>query len=782
MNRLELANKLLPFSAPDAVCLLTEDKTIGWIYKADHIEEALDRWRAGTLNESPPFPTANKKGKPYLIEKPVRLGIVPYCDGMVHYFAPDLDAHEGQAPTIKYDERLSAFFSADPVRFRSKSGKGIRQIYLLETPITVERFHAIIASWGFNRPERIEVFPKSTTADKLSQFWLPNEPNGSGGDTYIGGDWADSVVTIFPDELPARLTNTALDYLLGFKEHPGRHTAQFIACKEMGEKRFPHELARYLCRRAARLCGQDEQKASEKFETDFAAGLKESPNTAISIKNSDDKDIRARLWEVEQTPKISTTERYKLIAATVLIWLHERGRFYHREEQTFASVMFFDSTRKLLLAVQGDAFLSWLADMLGVNRAERTFEFIQSACETEGLTSRATKIEPSNYWESRRGMIYLSCGPGRMARISAAGAELVDNGTDDVLFPYGQTIPSWALTDPIDPFDTSSLYRDMSTNAPHGRELFRLWAIGLPSNQRTKPILCLSGDVGSGKTRAARGIFELYGLPPKINAVEKNGENNFWAAIDGGGMTVFDNADTRTDWLADALAAASTDGSLEKRKLYTDAQRVSLRARSWICVTSANPVFAADAGLADRMLVVRLNRRRGETSEAALTDEILAHRDAGLSWIAHILARALADQQPTPADLNARHPDFAALAVRIGRAIGRGDQAIAALRAAEADKSIFNIENDTVGSALLQIVQAGPFNGTAAELLQQLIAIDGSLSGRISAKSLSKRIKKLWPHLEAVFKAVSEKGHGGILKFTFQKPGGGIGGFEELFS
>jgi hypothetical protein len=82
-----------------------------------------------------------------------------------------------------------------------------------------------------------------------------------------------------------------------------------------------------------------------------------------------------------------------------------------------------------------------------------------------------------------------------MVRISAAGVDMVDNGTDEVLFPYGSTLAPWSLTDPADPFETCSLFRRyVSCTAPHGRLLFKLWACSLlPSDQRTKPPLTASG-------------------------------------------------------------------------------------------------------------------------------------------------------------------------------------------------------------------------------------------------------------------------------------------------
>ena len=73
-----------------------------------------------------------------------------------------------------------------------------------------------------------------------------------------------------------------------------------------------------------------------------------------------------------------------------------------------------------------------------------------------------------------------------------------------------------------------------------------------------------------------------------------------------------------------------------------------MRPRAWLAVTTCNPTFAADAGLADRLLVARMNQRNSETSDEALSTEIAANRDAGLSWIAHTLAKAVADSAAVP--------------------------------------------------------------------------------------------------------------------------------------
>ena len=411
-------------------------------------------------------------------------------------------------------------------------------------------------------------------------------------------------------------------------------------------------------------------------------------------------------------------QKTQAIAAAVVADLSRAGwLFHHAELRDFDSAMFFNSRRKRLERIRSDAFLSWLSDWLAVNRADNLFRHIQAAVETAALSSTAASaILPASYWHATPDAVYLSNGDGQLARLSARGLELCDNGTDGVLFAAGKTLMPWNVEAvPADPFDTCRLFSNARTVATHGKDLLRAWLYSVPTSPRCKPPLCLSGEIGSGKTRLAAGMAELYGVPFNAQKVEESSEADFWPALDNGGLFCFDNADSRTRWLADALACAATGGSQRRRRLYTNSDLVTLRANAWPIVTTANPTFANDAGLADRLLLVRTHRAEGDTSDAALSDEITANRDAGLVHIAETIAAALKDRQPTPGGLNQRHPDFAAFAVRIGRALSREAETVAALQSAETDKTAFCLENDSIAAALMSYLRiAGSFTGTAA--------------------------------------------------------------------
>lgn len=498
-------------------------------------------------------------------------------------------------------------------------------------------------------------------------------------------------------------------------------------------------------------------------------------------------EIRGEIIEALTDDDLTQTEQRHKISAASVGGLSKIGAFYyHATFRDFKSTLFFNRQTKRLERIGSDAFAAWLSGLVKVNRAELLFKSIFAEIQTTALSSPITSgIEPQNFWASRPGAIYVSCGDGQLVKITGQGVTLCDNGTDGILFAAGRTLPPWKLVDPKDPFDVA-LFSNANYLAPHGKDLLRLWMYSFPTNPKSKPPGCIAGDVGSGKTRTAKGIAEFYGLPFIASKVEENGEDDFWPGMDAGGLFVLDNADTRVRWLVDALANAATDGCAQRRKKYTDAEQVILRAKAWLCVTSANPSFASDAGLADRLMVIRLGRREGTTSDAALSDEIAAIRDAGISHIVTTLSKAMADNTPTPDALNARHPDFAAFAVKIGRALGLEAESIAALRAAEADKSAFCLENDPIASALVSFIHSAErFTGTASDLAHRLQEVDPELShGHLTSKGLGKRISKLWPHIEKAFTiARKELNRTGSTVFTFENaPVAGFAGFKTVIS
>jgi hypothetical protein len=512
--------------------------------------------------------------------------------------------------------------------------------------------------------------------------------------------------------------------------------------------------------------------------------LVESQTFTVQVLNDEDSRVlRAKLYSLERQ-KLTVSDKRKMMAAALIEALHNRGRFFfHSQLRDHKSALFFDSNRKLLMRLSDPSFVSWLALFTGVNRSENDFRFLHAAVEDEALQGKKTAgIVPETLWAARPGAIYISNGDGSMVRIRPGDVRLADNAADNVLFEQGATLPAWKLVEGTDPFG-SRLFHEANFDGKHGLDLLRLWAMSLPANHDCKPPLVIAGEIRSGKTLLVRGLFQLLGIPDRIRQPieSEEGKRDFWIGANAGGLVCLDNADSNIRWLADAIATASTAGGIERKKNYDDTARINLQAKAWIAITSANPTFGNDSGLADRLLVVRMKTRDKTISESELLAEIKERRDAGLSFIASRLAGALKDDQPVPTDLNKRHPDFAAFAVRIGRSLGRETEAIHALSAAEDDKPRFCLENDSFGQSLITVItQDRPFFGTAAELLERLKESGGLPGDKWTSRGIGKKLSHLWPHISALYQVkVSESQ--GTRQYSIEAREGGFVGLEDHF-
>ncbi|MDQ2867947.1 MAG: hypothetical protein M3R59_05985, partial [Verrucomicrobiota bacterium] len=233
------------------------------------------------------------------------------------------------------------------------------------------------------------------------------------------------------------------------------------------------------------------------------------------VADEDATALRATFFELERQ-KGPVLEKRREMASYLIKTLHKRGHFfYHREIQDHRSALFFDAKRKLLLKLSDPSFLSWLARFTAINRSEREFDFLLKAIEDEALQGKSKGIVPEIFWAARPDAIYISNGDGGMVRVTPGKVECVDNGTDDILFAAGDTLPVWEVGSASDPFDCA-VFGHAQFQSEHGLDLLRLWTISLPANLGCKPPLTVTGQIRSGKTMLIRGIFKLFGFPDRI--------------------------------------------------------------------------------------------------------------------------------------------------------------------------------------------------------------------------------------------------------------------------
>ena len=482
--------------------------------------------------------------------------------------------------------------------------------------------------------------------------------------------------------------------------------------------------------------------------------------------------------------KMGAKEKNDISALCCLLWLRSRGKFFWNENDTgFATSLYFDETTGVLMYIRRDEFMSFLATASCINRESTTFKYVMSLIDDAALSADVSQgVVPSKLWECRSEAIYISSGDSEMYKITAGGVVKVANGTDGVVFLRKHTLRAWKLKDGdgLDPFDNALIFEGASFEDVHGRMIVRLWFLNLFKVHRMKPPLLITGQFQSGKTRMAAALKEILGMADMSVQEAEDGDKGldaFWATVNDGMFEIYDNLDTKIKWVPNTLQVAATNGQTKRRTLYTTFGVSVLKANAHLVITSNNPRFATELGLADRLQIVRLGRTRKTSSDLALTEDINSKRDDFMTWTARVLARALADTEPVEKVYNMRHPEFSTFAVRLGRATGHVQDAISAMEKAEMDKSLLPLQDKN--GLPLQILKVlvdknGVWKFTAKEMADEIIRrmeadgeSDDKTSSFVNSRKVGKALNDNMLPFSNLFKVEPRKMIHGTPTYTF---------------
>lgn len=472
-------------------------------------------------------------------------------------------------------------------------------------------------------------------------------------------------------------------------------------------------------------------------------------------------ELANSLNEIMSLEKTGTTLKYKMISSEVVAHLLRNGMFYKRRAELYGDAMYYDNRDHILYNINDDAFSSWLSKLTGASRAEASFEYIKTEVGTQALDSGTQVVEPQAYWfvPSDGRATYITYQPGTMVRISASGIDIVNNGTDGILFPRDSYLEPWSITD--DEFDPLNLATFNGGNFKHpwAKTIIKTWLLCLfcMPYQMNRPTLVASGEQGAGKTTLFKTLGQVLGIADVAPTAILSGDaglRTFWIVVDVGGIAVFDNVDVNIDWLENNLQIAATGGSFTCRRLYTDHELQRLTGRAWIGMTTSRPNFASNPAVADRLLVVELVRRADGvvSKDSELTEENKRHRNAILSWI----CRRVQEYYCTPrqrCDIIKRSPDFSGVAMTIAKALRCESEFRNAILSAEANKRHFNLCNNPLGYALMNMASTlfsvRPFNGSAADLLLELQMADNNTFKFWTIRRLEAEINRVFYNLKS---------------------------------
>jgi hypothetical protein len=283
--------------------------------------------------------------------------------------------------------------------------------------------------------------------------------------------------------------------------------------------------------------------------------------------------VAAEIFEIRKNTgaphKRQAFEMQAEVAKILVADLHDRGRFYHDGTQAY---VFFKAEKKLIVIDPDDTKCTLMLADYGINRSEKIYEYLLHALHVEAFKhGTETNIYRLAYYNATTFTLYLFNHHNQIYRIAPETIDLVDNGTDGVLFLSSSKAQPFEVTEDNESSSwldralvcTINFAADRLTRNEQ-RLLFLFWFYSLffESLMRTKPILASIGPKGSGKSITNRKVgMLLFGENFDVMPLT-NDQKDFDAAITNSAFVAIDNADTKRDWLEDRLATVATGGSL----------------------------------------------------------------------------------------------------------------------------------------------------------------------------------------------------------------------------
>jgi hypothetical protein len=364
------------------------------------------------------------------------------------------------------------------------------------------------------------------------------------------------------------------------------------------------------------------------------------------------------------------------------------------------------------ITAKDDNFTSYLWYRYGLLDTEQvtkhTISALKSYCRVLG---RIRDVRRFTFFDQATDTLYVSRYDGTCWKIDGDGFEKVPNGTGSALFIdddggtpvsdpiigyHGKLIPT--LVEGVQ--FVESTQGGMTPDQQRLALAIWLFAIAFPDLMPSKPILLCEGERGSGKSVAVQLIQRAVHGKQKTHQISKNDEKDFGVKILRSPICLLDNMDNFVDWLQDTIAAFTTGEGWTRRKLYTDDQEVEVKPQAFLAITSRNPMSFKRDDIADRCVILRLERREHNQALSLLFKKVFDDRPALFGewlWFLNEIVRLIhagklvkyAERSPH------RLADFAALAHVIGDVLGvTSDEVEGMLDAMQAERDVLITEGD----------------------------------------------------------------------------------------
>lgn len=401
-------------------------------------------------------------------------------------------------------------------------------------------------------------------------------------------------------------------------------------------------------------------------------------------------------------------QKYKT-SLVIRNWLANKGRFFRTDSGV---VYFFDIKNKSLLPINDSRdnstqdFKNLVNGEPELNPTLPAFEYLFQDILKDASDLPETRVNKVMYFDEKRMALYFYGNNGATLKITASKMELVDNGSDEILFvKSGDPINLFKIinakqTDALQKYylDRVNFRSTENITVKEQKLLLEVYLHSLffESIQPTKPIVVFQGETGSGKTDALKAMGKiLIGDSFHESSIQKE-ERDFQSAIYNNYYYQLDNMDAnKPNWFEDAIATMSTGGSMIVRTLYknpTDEPTV-IHPHCFVSISTMNAKFTRQ-DVANRTLVFELEKLTNY--ENSFLPIIGRHREEILGNVflnCQKIIKALEDNQDIIIDSKLRLADFAAFLVKTSDVfnIPNTDQLINKINKSQ---NVFSLQND----------------------------------------------------------------------------------------
>ena len=534
------------------------------------------------------------------------------------------------------------------------------------------------------------------------------------------------------------------------------------------------------------------------------------PPSGSPISDPDPNWVAKRIWTIRYDKLLNQDQKQRIVYN--FIWGYESAKtrvgcaWLRVGEAGRPFLWVYDPRRPRLLEIDSRnlEFTSYLWKNYGLTHGEpltkHVINMLRDGAASSGLARSERRF---SFWDRDAKTLYISSYDGYCWEITGArdnGVTAVPNGAGKTMFIDDDR----GLT-PQDPLFGNnrilfkSLIDDLqyapTTSGGMSPEIQKtclgiwMFAIAFPDLMPTKPILLVEGEAGSGKTMALQRIaLALHGkyMPLQVPKME---DKDFGVKILRSPIAILDDINEKIGWLQDTLCTYATGGGWSKRKHYTNDEEHVIKPESFLAITTNNPATFRQAQLADRCLVIRLERRAdkdGYLGVDMLFEKIREDRDEifgdWLAWLNEIVAELR--KNPRPKATKSRMADFAHLAHVIGRVLSRpggpkgnwSPEAIdEMLECMQHERNALVIEGDPLNDIIDRWLDVASNQGREVRVsdlhreLSNIARAQGSTTFFKSPKALAARLREADAALSEHFEITRRTGQGGITMYTFRR-------------